>query len=207
VEELLPSQGTPKPSSKTPPLHRSSDGAEPTDPLTAIQWDLLASSKRLAQGKINAETLQLQKEILVRMNELIDAMMQSTMEPSAETKEKSATTEPSPSAPSRADSRSPINQPGTSRTQEDLMREQSDISNASLTDGQSDSNAAKLRASKDPSAQDGFSSDLLKSGAWGNLPERIRREMQAAPSQKFLPAYQKRIEDYYRRLAEEKSKP
>jgi hypothetical protein len=39
---------------------------------------------------------------------------------------------------------------------------------------------------------------------WGHLPERYRRQMQNAGNVEFLPQYRKLIEDYYRRLAEDR---
>ncbi len=40
---------------------------------------------------------------------------------------------------------------------------------------------------------------------WGHLPEKMRDEMQNAVSDQFLPKYEKLIEEYYQRLAEERS--
>jgi hypothetical protein len=42
---------------------------------------------------------------------------------------------------------------------------------------------------------------------WGHLPERYRRQMQNAGEVEFLPEYRKLIEDYYRRLAEDRGNP
>jgi hypothetical protein len=42
---------------------------------------------------------------------------------------------------------------------------------------------------------------------WGHLPDKMRDEMQAAVSDQFLPKYEKLIEDYYQRLAEERNNP
>ena len=39
---------------------------------------------------------------------------------------------------------------------------------------------------------------------WGHLPEKMRDEMQAQLSEQFLPKYEKLIEEYYKRLAEER---
>jgi hypothetical protein len=41
---------------------------------------------------------------------------------------------------------------------------------------------------------------------WGNLPERVRRQVQNMNAVEFLPEYQKLIEDYYQRLAEEQGR-
>jgi hypothetical protein len=38
---------------------------------------------------------------------------------------------------------------------------------------------------------------------WGHLPDKIRDEMQSSLSEEFLPKYERVIEDYYRRLAED----
>ena len=38
---------------------------------------------------------------------------------------------------------------------------------------------------------------------WGHLPEKIRDQMQSSMSEEFLPKYERLIEDYYRRLAED----
>ena len=41
---------------------------------------------------------------------------------------------------------------------------------------------------------------------WGQMPERVREQISNVTSDQFLPQYQKMIEDYYRRLAEEAGK-
>lgn len=38
---------------------------------------------------------------------------------------------------------------------------------------------------------------------WGHLPDKIRDQMQSSLSEEFLPKYQRLIEDYYQRLAED----
>jgi len=45
--------------------------------------------------------------------------------------------------------------------------------------------------------------DVLRR-VWGHLPEKLRDEMQASFSEQFLPKYQRLIEEYYQRLAEER---
>jgi len=42
---------------------------------------------------------------------------------------------------------------------------------------------------------------------WGNLPDKLRDEMQASISEQFLPKYERLIEEYYKRLAEEPPGP
>ncbi len=40
---------------------------------------------------------------------------------------------------------------------------------------------------------------------WGHLPDKMREQMQAQLSEQFLPKYEKLIEEYYKRLAEERA--
>ena len=41
---------------------------------------------------------------------------------------------------------------------------------------------------------------------WGHLPPKLRDQMQSSSIEEFLPKYEKLIEEYYTRLAEEGSK-
>jgi hypothetical protein len=52
-------------------------------------------------------------------------------------------------------------------------------------------------------AKDGENPDDLVKRVWGQLPDRLRDQVQQAPPEEFLPAYRELIEAYYRRLAEE----
>ena len=40
---------------------------------------------------------------------------------------------------------------------------------------------------------------------WGELPDRDRQQMMQLPLEDFLPQYQWQIEEYFRRLSEDKS--
>jgi hypothetical protein len=40
---------------------------------------------------------------------------------------------------------------------------------------------------------------------WGHLPDKVREQLQSSLSEEFLPKYERVIEDYYRRLAEDPS--
>ena len=42
---------------------------------------------------------------------------------------------------------------------------------------------------------------------WGELPEQVRQQMQELPAEDFPPKYESLIEEYFRRLAEEKPTP
>jgi hypothetical protein len=40
---------------------------------------------------------------------------------------------------------------------------------------------------------------------WGHLPARVREQMQSGMAEEFLPKYERLIEQYYQRLAEERA--
>jgi hypothetical protein len=57
----------------------------------------------------------------------------------------------------------------------------------------------------DPTYEVGAMQDLLKD-VWGHLPEQVRRQMLSGSGEEVLPKYQKLIEEYYKRLAEDAAK-
>jgi hypothetical protein len=52
------------------------------------------------------------------------------------------------------------------------------------------------------SADDASRRRQLLEGAWGQLPPRLRQQLQAVAQDQFLPAYEEQIERYFRKLAE-----
>jgi hypothetical protein len=46
--------------------------------------------------------------------------------------------------------------------------------------------------------------EVLVKKAWGHLPPRLREQLINTPLDRFLPEYEQLIEDYFRRLAEER---
>jgi len=56
-----------------------------------------------------------------------------------------------------------------------------------------------------PSRADPAQRAALQSRVWGNLPQRERMQMEQKPPEQFLPKYDLLIEEYFRRLAEEKA--
>ena len=41
---------------------------------------------------------------------------------------------------------------------------------------------------------------------WGELPQRQREQMLEPPVEEFLPKYEQQIEEYFRRLSEDKTR-
>lgn len=67
-------------------------------------------------------------------------------------------------------------------------------------------NNAEKNTSAGKNGPSGASRNPLKSlvrDSWGHLPDRARQELQGVSGEDFLPKYQRMIERYYRRLADE----
>lgn len=56
----------------------------------------------------------------------------------------------------------------------------------------------------DTAEVDDATRDRMMQEAWGNLPASVRQQMQSARPEKFLPKYSRLIEEYFKRLSEEK---
>lgn len=68
----------------------------------------------------------------------------------------------------------------------------------------------QARGSGSPSlaaASPPLSPQQLAPKLWGHLPEKVREEMQSAFGESFVPKYERLIEQYYRRLAEQPAAP
>ena len=64
---------------------------------------------------------------------------------------------------------------------------------------------SRVRSADDRKAEVRDLENLLKE-VWGHLPERVRQQMLSGSAEEVLPKYQKLIEEYYKRLAEDAAK-
>jgi hypothetical protein len=209
VEQLLP----------TPSKDGSAKGtarpATASDPVGAIRLDLLASANLLTKGQVGGETIQLQQEILARMDELIQAMMRNA---DAGTSDSQRNSQTAPTAASIPESQIRAGREPMTSSKEEIARKNERPSQPKSPPGRPVPNGdpnQRGTPGSGPAGEKGTNglsstgelqaSPWLRKGIWGTLPERVRREMQTAPSQKFLPSYRRSIEEYYRRLAEDRS--
>lgn len=79
----------------------------------------------------------------------------------------------------------------------------------SQTQSTSNQNAQNQGAAPDQGRQDGAVRQVTPGGtaAWGNLPDHVRSSLMQGFSDRFSSMYQAMTEAYYRRLAEDRSKP
>ena len=75
---------------------------------------------------------------------------------------------------------------------------------ASKTGKQAAEDSQGLPGKDSPTAAETAAGRAAVAEIWGHLPVRIRRQLQSAGAVEFLPTYRKLIEDYYKRLAEDR---
>lgn len=103
-----------------------------------------------------------------------------------------------------------LRQTGSSASQSSSTASQQAASEANgPTRPDTNATTGERNSSANKGASGGVNRNPLKSlvrDSWGNLPERARQELQSVSGEDFLPKYQRMIERYYRRLAEEASR-
>jgi len=145
-----------------------------SDPLTRIGEKMRTVEQLISKQKTSDKTQRLQTEILQDIVILIESQKKKHAASSAASKS---------------------NQPKNGK-----QGNQSNPMNG--TDGTEDSTSrvgkAEVEIDEMQSRQQ-FLEEL-----WGNLPERFLQQIRSAGDERFLPKYEKLIEDYYRRLAEDR---
>jgi hypothetical protein len=163
-------------------------GEASANPLMSVRQSMLIAAGYLQKGVTNAETQQLQFNIVQRLDDIIHELENS----------------PPPNRSPREQSQS---QPANQQQQAGLQQPQS-------------SQSAK-RPGDDPSGEPGqpngdpIDRSTVRSGGgvveladpkslqqsvWGQLPERVRQQMQSRMVEQFLPAYREQIEAYFQAL-------
>ena len=147
------------------------------------------TAQRLQEGRLDAETTALQKQIL----EDIDALLKQSAPPDRR----------SPSSGSPSDQTSD----DTSASQE---QETSPEESQTPADGAPDPNeASKESQQRSTPGEEGTvvrGTRLgLSTSAWGHLPPKVREQMRSAFSEEYLPEYDALVRRYYEALARRRS--
>lgn len=151
------------------------------NPLTRTAEMMRQVRDRLAVKDTAAETRQMQQTILQSLDKLIEKLNNQQSKPSGggeqpdQQKPKPAPSQPSP-------------QSGSSPPQNSKQSGQQSGAPQTANGGVSQSGVATR--------------DQLMQQSWGKLPAKVRQEMQSARPEKFLPKYERLIEQYFQRLSE-----
>lgn len=202
--------GTSKPNQVIPPDLKPEDlGLRADDleeqsenPLKAIHQSMLIAAGYLGTGVTDEQTQTLQDDILARLDDLIDQMNQSdspennSSSSSQSRSQADASAEPQPqeqpSQPKDGES-SPSGGESGGEPQPDQEGDEKDAAQPSQDrPGQTGSGRNTRVQAATPSE--------LQQGAWGQLPERVRKQMQSKMVEQFLPSYREQIEAYFQAL-------
>ncbi len=190
LDELLPvqpEQGT----EMVPPSPALEE--ELSEILSSVQRDLSLAAQMMRRSEPAPRVLQLQDSIVIRMEELIkklkDEIEQQQKNNQSSMKEQSAS--------QRQNSMQQQKQ-SSSR----ILPES--IPNEVMSPSESQGNDSSL----EPSDPQSGSTELglmdrirMGEGVWGHLPERTRRESISSGSIRFVPKYEKMLQQYYRKLS------
>lgn len=160
------------------------DLGAPEDPLARMAGKMRSVEEELRATRLGPPTQRMQEEIIADLDKLIEQQQQKcqggTPKPGGQPSPKPGSTPspaPTPSAPAA--------QAGNQ--------------------GASDSETA-TRPGEGTGAEMVAPQDLLKH-VWGHLPQRLRTQMLQNPNEKFLPMYEREIEEYFRRLIDLEETP
>ncbi len=157
-------------------------GSEDTDPLTRIGEKMRAAEGLMTQHDKSPMTRAMQDQIVDDLNALI-----------REARRRKPCPDGSSTGAKQPSNGGPLKQPGSGAN--GSPKESRDGPPRESTDRVGTSDAAPVDMDE--------MRDLLKE-VWGHLPSRLQQQMQNAAVEPFLPKYEKLIEDYFRRLAEER---
>jgi hypothetical protein len=192
-------------------------GQAPANPLAEVELGMNTLAGWLRNSSEPAKTKELQRDVVLRLDELIDQLekrsqsgQKSTSNSSSSTtnstpasNQPQQSTQPMPSDTTRQQS---ANKPGETPKPED--KSPSTTANDAGEPGQPGDGSGQPTPGQPglgPKGKANVTVDLndpraLQRSAWGSLPERTREQMQSRMVERFLPGYRDEIEAYYRAL-------
>jgi len=171
-------------------------GEASENPLLAVRQSMLIAAGYLRRDGANAETLKLQSDIVRRLDDLISEMEKSQ---SKEDKSKQESQQPASAQSNAQKQREQQNRPQTMKSRpgdrknsesgDDRVERQGEPENPPTQRGSGGGTTVELSDAKS-----------LQQDVWGQLPSRVRQQMQSRMVEKFLPAYKEQIEAYFQAL-------
>ena len=171
-------------------------GEDPENPLQAVRQSMLIAAAYLGRDGANAETMKLQSDIVRRLDDLISELekSQAAQKPSKDQEEQKSGAKPKQQQQNQAGSskQTAKSKPGESRDgdeSQERSRLEGEPENPPTQKGSAGGVSVEL---SDPKA--------LQQDVWGQLPSRVRQQMQSRMVEQFLPAYREQIEAYFQAL-------
>ena len=173
---------------ETPPAAGEDLGEQPSSPLQHIEQGMRTAQKLLSTKSKPQQTVRVQQQVIDDLDKLIDQLAQQQCQ----------NCQQSPSA-SQSQSQQQANQSG--------QQQQESQTSQQATSSQTAAEDSSARLEEGTGAADQLESvPAIYKELWGHLPETVRQQLLQAPSDQFLPKYEKLLPKYFRRLAEEGDK-
>ena len=158
-------------------------------PLQDVADAMVRVQDRLSRRKLTAETRQMQQGIVSSFDKLIAQLQKQQQKP------------PGGGGQQQQQQRKKQQQQGTK------ARQPKPIPGKGKPGGKPSPNPAEApsqRGNVEEATSDAASRDRMMDEAWGHLPASARQQLQSARPEKFLPRYERLIEDYFKRLSDER---
>lgn len=149
-------------------------GQEPENPLAKVGQQMRSVQARIDQQDTSAQTQEIQKEIVDELSKLIEQ--------------------------TRKQCKGGSGKPGAGKQ---ATKGGTGNANGQVRPGPAKESTERV-GKPDSQAVDNVAVKDVMRRVWGHLPDKLRDQMQAQLSDQFLPKYEKLIEEYYKRLAEDK---
>lgn len=163
-------------------------GEQSDNPLAAVRQSMLIAAGFLQSGERGSDTRILQRDIVSRLDDLIAELEK----PSSNLKQQPKDGQ---SQASQSQQQTRVQQPQKQTAEGD---EQSQSAGSEPSDGQSGN--GEMAGGQNVQLAD---PEALQKSVWGQLPERVRKQMQSRMVEKFLPSYRQQIEAYFQALLNE----
>lgn len=179
-------------------------GALRQHPLAEVQLEMQTAAGWLRSRSSKEKTQDLQRNIVARLDQLIDDLEKQAPEsssssasltndvPQSKPSEQKRQTEPTGSRSQLAEATDRQTGPRSSSSTQPDAAGQNDPSPEGPSSERSQPGRNAIVDLNDPTA--------LQRSVWGNLPDRVRDQMQSRMVERFLPSYREDIEAYYRAL-------
>jgi hypothetical protein len=157
-------------------------GSESSDPFLVIGRQMRTAEELIGRRDTSEATRRVQRQIVEDLERLIEQMNKQCGGQQGTSSQKSSRGEKQPKPGGKTGSGE---HPGTSKPARDSETQV----------GQRESDDERLFRMRETLAE-----------VWGHLPARVREQMQSGMAEEFLPKYERLIEQYYQRLAEERAR-
>ena len=167
--------------------------ASNSNPLNSVRQSMMIAAGYLQKGVTNTQTQQLQANIVERLDDIIQQLEQSPPPNRSPREQQQTSTSQSQQAEQRQQQARTTKPPKTTGSDQADQSDEPGQPNGVPDDRPTARSSRSL-------AVDLADPKLLQQSVWGQLPERVRQQMQSRMVEQFLPAYREQIEAYFQAL-------